>query len=137
MEVICESVLSGASTTDTFDIAFKDQGIVSPINPCGQDSISFQSTIADIAYTISYPANNLFVSIAVNQVNQQCPIQCSITDSATGAALPSPPFTTYGTTGSFSIFTSDSNYDGISYGVTATCQSIYSAQGPISQQFTI
>jgi len=24
MEVICESVLSGASTTDTFDIAFKD-----------------------------------------------------------------------------------------------------------------
>lgn len=65
--VYCESVVSGSSTTDTFDIVFKEIPSQSGTNPCLNDQIMLQADIQDFTYTISYPANQLLVNIDYNQ----------------------------------------------------------------------
>jgi len=51
--------------------------------------------------------------------------------------LPEPPFTTYGTEGVFSVFTSDAQYDGNTYSIDIKCHSQVSNQDPIVQSFAI
>lgn len=67
LELTCTSLASGASTTDTFDIVFKEIPSTSGTNPCLEDSIAFQSEIFDFTYTISYPANQLLIMASYNQ----------------------------------------------------------------------
>jgi len=133
--VYCESVLSGSSTSDTFDIVFKDVPDQSGTNPCLNDAIELQATIQDFTYVISYPANQLLVNIDYNQLIGGCPVVCDLTSN--GGALPEPPFTTYGTSGIFSVFTSDSQYDGNMYNIDVTCQSVLSNEPAVSADFTI
>lgn len=60
---------------------------------------------------------------------------CDLTSG--GTSLPEPPFTTYGTSGIFSVFTSDSSYDGNTYPIDVVCQSVLSQQPAVVSQFTI
>ena len=96
---------------------------LSVTNPCLNDLIYWQSTIRDSWYTISYPANQLFVNVDYNQKIDGCPVSCDILLADSEESLPEPPFTTYGTEGVFSVFTSDAQYDGNTYSIAVTCHS--------------
>lgn len=133
--VYCESVLSGSSASDTFDIVFKDIPNQSGTNPCLNDQIMLQAEIQDFTYTISYPANQLLVNVDYNQQIGGCPVVCNLLNA--GYDLPEPPFTTYGTSGIFSVFTSNSGYDGNAYNIDVVCQSVLSNQPAITSSFTI
>lgn len=135
--ISCVSLGSGFEATDTFDVVFKELPQTSGTNPCVGDSISFQSSIQDFTYTISYPANQLLVNVDYNQEILGCPVQCGLFLAGTTQQLPSPPFTAYGTSGIFTVFTSDASYDGNVYDIEVGCQSVMSTQSAIVESFTI
>jgi len=62
---------------------------------------------------------------------------CDLFISGTNSPLPSPPFTSYGTSGIFTVFTSNANYDKFIYPIDVRCNSILSKQGEIVSKFTI
>jgi len=66
VQIKCISLESAVEVTDTFSVVFKEPPAASGINPCANDNIYFQSTVQDFTYTISYPANQLFVNIDYN-----------------------------------------------------------------------
>ena len=72
-----------------------------------------------------------------NQKIHGCPVDCSLFLGGSAEPLPAQPFTTYGTSGIFSVFTSDVKYDGRTYAIDAVCKSTLSQQEPIVQSFSI
>jgi hypothetical protein len=65
-EIKCTSLISEDSTTDSFEIFFQEESDTAGTNPCLNDEIYFQSSITNFAYTVSYPANQLFVNVDYN-----------------------------------------------------------------------
>lgn len=122
-ELTCTSLAAKMSVTDTFEIVFKEKVQPAGLNPCNNDMIEFQAQITDFVYTISYPANQLLVNVDYNQDIIGCPVDCNLYLAGGNEPLPSQPFNTYGTSGIFSVFTSDSKYDGRTYSIDVKCRS--------------
>jgi len=66
LKIMCKALGSGIEVSDTLVVSFKRPPTPSPVNPCTNDRIYFQSLIQDFTYTISYPANQLFVNLDYN-----------------------------------------------------------------------
>ena len=136
-EIECTSVVSEVTTRDSFEIIFKEVPDMSGTNPCLADEIYYTSTVRDFEYIISYPANKLMVNIDYNQKISGCPVRCEILAAGTQDPPPDPPFVTYGTEAIFSVFTSDAQFEGQTYGIEVNCHSQVSNQSPIIQTFDI
>jgi len=127
-EIECTSVVSEVTTRDQFEVIFKEMPDMSGLNPCLADEIYYTAVVRDFEYIISYPANKLMVGVDYNQAVTGCPVSCDITLAGTLVPLPEPPFVTYGTEAVLSVFTSDAQFDGRTYGIEVKCHSYVSNQ---------
>jgi len=59
-------------------VVFKTLPETSGTNPCINDMITFHSDIADLTYTISYPATQLLFNVDYNQAIPGCGVTCNL-----------------------------------------------------------